>query len=354
MERHRVSSGRSSADRCRAVGFYEGPPTANGRPGLHHVWARVYKDLFCRYRTCGATRCRQGRVGHPRPAGGGGGGGAAGPHGNGRSRRRSASPSLPASVEKLVRTTSTSEDPPRAHRRPDRHRRRLLDLHPGVRRGHLVDLKSIWEQGLLYEDIKVVPYRRRAAPPSAATSWGSPTLPAGGGPVGYVRFPVPDEGEAAAGVRAALGRDSLEGLTLVAWTTPPWTLLPTPAWRSTRASTTSSSATTSSPPTSSRRPSASARRRPLSGAALVGLRYRRRSTTCRPPGRHRDGWRWRPATSWRPTRGPHRPPGPRFGEVDRQVGREHGLPTLNPVGPDGRSPPVPWLRPDPSATPTAP
>jgi len=31
--------------------FYEGPPTANGMPGLHHVWARVYKDLFCRFRT---------------------------------------------------------------------------------------------------------------------------------------------------------------------------------------------------------------------------------------------------------------------------------------------------------------
>jgi len=31
--------------------FYEGPPTANGMPGLHHVWARVYKDLFCRYQT---------------------------------------------------------------------------------------------------------------------------------------------------------------------------------------------------------------------------------------------------------------------------------------------------------------
>ena len=25
--------------------FYEGPPSANGRPGLHHVWARSYKDL---------------------------------------------------------------------------------------------------------------------------------------------------------------------------------------------------------------------------------------------------------------------------------------------------------------------
>jgi isoleucyl-tRNA synthetase len=31
--------------------FYEGPPTANGRPGLHHVWARAFKDLFPRFRT---------------------------------------------------------------------------------------------------------------------------------------------------------------------------------------------------------------------------------------------------------------------------------------------------------------
>jgi isoleucyl-tRNA synthetase len=31
--------------------FYEGPPTANGRPGLHHVWARVFKDLFPRFKT---------------------------------------------------------------------------------------------------------------------------------------------------------------------------------------------------------------------------------------------------------------------------------------------------------------
>ena len=31
--------------------FYEGPPTANGRPGIHHVMARAIKDLFCRYKT---------------------------------------------------------------------------------------------------------------------------------------------------------------------------------------------------------------------------------------------------------------------------------------------------------------
>src|SRR3989339_2112118 len=31
--------------------FYEGPPSANGRPGLHHVLARSFKDIICRYKT---------------------------------------------------------------------------------------------------------------------------------------------------------------------------------------------------------------------------------------------------------------------------------------------------------------
>jgi len=31
--------------------FYEGPPTANGLPGIHHVLARSFKDLICRYKT---------------------------------------------------------------------------------------------------------------------------------------------------------------------------------------------------------------------------------------------------------------------------------------------------------------
>ena len=31
--------------------FYEGPPTANGRPGSHHVLSRVFKDVFPRYKT---------------------------------------------------------------------------------------------------------------------------------------------------------------------------------------------------------------------------------------------------------------------------------------------------------------
>ena len=31
--------------------FYEGPPTANGMPGAHHIEARVFKDVFPRYKT---------------------------------------------------------------------------------------------------------------------------------------------------------------------------------------------------------------------------------------------------------------------------------------------------------------
>jgi len=31
--------------------FYEGPPTANAKPGIHHILSRVFKDIICRYKT---------------------------------------------------------------------------------------------------------------------------------------------------------------------------------------------------------------------------------------------------------------------------------------------------------------
>ena len=36
--------------------FYEGPPSANGKPGIHHVMARTVKDLFCRYHSMKGKR----------------------------------------------------------------------------------------------------------------------------------------------------------------------------------------------------------------------------------------------------------------------------------------------------------
>src|ERR1700744_6139561 len=39
--------------------FYEGPPSANGMPGIHHVMARAIKDIFCRYKTLKGSRVQR-------------------------------------------------------------------------------------------------------------------------------------------------------------------------------------------------------------------------------------------------------------------------------------------------------
>ncbi len=41
----------SSRDTNKPFVFYEGPPSANGLPGIHHVMGRAIKDIFCRYKT---------------------------------------------------------------------------------------------------------------------------------------------------------------------------------------------------------------------------------------------------------------------------------------------------------------
>jgi len=352
-ERHRVFE-RSVELRQGAEPwvFYEGPPTANGRPGLHHVWARVYKDLFCRYRTMRGYAV-------PRKAGWD-------THG------------LPVEVEVekqlgLTAKRQIEEEVGIAEftRLCRQSVRNYVDEWKTLtgRIGYWIDiddaywtftpeyveatwwnLKSIWDQGLLYEDIKVVPYCPRCGTALSSHELGQPDVYR---PVedesAYVRFPVLDDGEAAAGVRAALGRSSLEGLSLVAWTTTPWTLL-------------SNTGLAVNPgldyvvvgddvvaadlvePTFGEGAVAGAR---LSGAALVGLRYRRPfDDVPLPPGATGDGWRVVPGEFVEADEGTgivHLAPA--FGEVDRQVGREHGLPTLNPVGPDGAfTPQVPWLQ----------
>lgn len=41
----------SNREGAESFTFYEGPPSANGTPGIHHVMARTVKDIFCRYKT---------------------------------------------------------------------------------------------------------------------------------------------------------------------------------------------------------------------------------------------------------------------------------------------------------------
>ena len=52
---------RSMSERegCPSFVFYEGPPSANGMPGIHHVMARTIKDIICRYKTMQGFQVRR-------------------------------------------------------------------------------------------------------------------------------------------------------------------------------------------------------------------------------------------------------------------------------------------------------
>ncbi len=49
-ENHTFEKGQKLTEGHPAFVFYDGPPSANGKPGIHHVMARTIKDVFCRYK----------------------------------------------------------------------------------------------------------------------------------------------------------------------------------------------------------------------------------------------------------------------------------------------------------------
>ncbi|WP_448529427.1 isoleucine--tRNA ligase [Raineya sp.] len=51
QENHIFEKSIAQREKAPEFVFYEGPPSANGTPGIHHVMARTIKDIFCRYKT---------------------------------------------------------------------------------------------------------------------------------------------------------------------------------------------------------------------------------------------------------------------------------------------------------------
>ncbi|MEX5706967.1 isoleucine--tRNA ligase [Parafrankia sp. FMc6] len=205
---------QAGADRPLWV-FYEGPPTANGKPGAHHVEARVFKDLFPRYKTMKGYHV-------PRRAGWD-------CHG------------LPVelAVEKELGFTSKSdiEDYGIAEfneRCRESVLRHVADFSAMTERmGYWVDLdgayrtmdtsyiesvwwslKQIFDKGLLVEDFRVTPYCPRDETPLSdhEVSQGYSDTD---DPSVYVRFPV---------VEGPHGLAE-HGAHLLVWTTTPWTLV---------------------------------------------------------------------------------------------------------------------------------
>jgi isoleucyl-tRNA synthetase len=205
---------RSLANRegAEVWSFYEGPPTANGRPGSHHVLARVFKDVYPRYRTmCGY------RV--PRKAGW---------DCHGLPVELEVEKQLGISSKQEIEQLGIAEFNQRCRESVfeyveewNRLTERIgfwIDLeHPYVT---LEDdyiesvwwsLRKLWDDGHLYEGHKVVPYC-----PRCGTALSSHEVAQGykdvEDPSIYVRFPLLAEGGAEAGE------------SLLVWTTTPWTL----------------------------------------------------------------------------------------------------------------------------------
>ncbi len=318
--------------------FYEGPPTANGKPGLHHVWARIYKDLLCRFQTMRGYHV-------PRRAGW---------DTHGLPVEVQVEKSLGISGKKAIEEQVGIEEFTRLCRESvhlyvgefEKLTRRIgywVDLDKAYWTYHPTYVESVWWQlqqlftkGLLYEDLKVIPYCPRCGTALSSHELGQPGVYTDEvDESAYVRFPITDE------------RSDLGGAThLAVWTTTPWTLLsnvgvavnPDITYVTANGLVIAEALVES---VLGEGATISAR---FSGRDLAGLHYQRPFDDVEFP-EGSDPCRVVLAdyvTTDDGTGLVHQSPA--FGEVDRQVARANNLPTVNPVGPDGCfTAQVPWL-----------
>jgi isoleucyl-tRNA synthetase len=189
--------------------FYEGPPTANGHPGAHHVLARTIKDIVCRYKTMRGFRVDR-KAGWDT-------------HG------------LPVEIEVERQLKLESKDDIERYGVAEfiRKSRESVFTYKDEwdqltrRMGYWVDLsdayvtctneyvesvwhilKTMWDRGLIYQGHKILPYCPRCGTPlsshEVAQGYEDATDPSV-----FVRMRLKDE----------------PGTSLLVWTTTPWTLI---------------------------------------------------------------------------------------------------------------------------------
>ncbi len=311
--------------------FYEGPPTANGRPGLHHVWPRVFKDLYPRFQTMRGKQV-------PRKGGW---------DCHGLPVELEVEKELGLSSKAQIEEFGIAEFNARCRASVSRYVDDFISLTE--RSGAWIDtadaywtlsrdyiesvwwlVKQLWEKELLYEGHRVSPYCPRCGTALSSHEMGQPDVYREVvDPSIFVRFPLRDD-----------------DADLLVWTTTPWTLV-------------SNVAVAVGPDLGYVRvhqpegrdlimAEAAAERffgadapydavRHLEAADLVGRRYHRPFTLLDfAPGEEESAERVVGAGWVSVEEGSglvHLAPA--FGEDDAAIGRAEHLPTLNPVGPDG-------------------
>ena len=199
--------------------FYEGPPTTNGMPGVHHIEARVFKDVFPRFKTMqGFHVPRQG-----------------GWDCHGLPVEVAVERELGLSGKKAIESYGIAEFNARCRESAQRHVDAFEELT--VRLGYWVDLqhayrtmdtsyiesvwwslKEIFSKGLLVKDFRISPYCPRCETPLSDHEMGQPDVYRQVSDPGVtVRFPLLSLPDGA--------NPLLNGADLLVWTTTPWTLV---------------------------------------------------------------------------------------------------------------------------------
>lgn len=186
--------------------FYEGPPTANGKPGIHHLEARVFKDIICRYKTMNSFKVirKSGWDTHGLPV------------------ELEIEKKLGLRSKKDIEKFGVAKFNQECKSSVWQYKKDWEDLTEKI--GYWLDmdnpyityktnyietvwwlLKQVWQKKLLYQDYKVVPYC-----PRCGTSLSSHEVAQG-----YKKIAEP-----AIFVKFQLIRNTY----LLVWTTTPWTL----------------------------------------------------------------------------------------------------------------------------------
>ncbi len=188
--------------------FYEGPPTANGKPGIHHVLARSFKDIICRYKTMKGFYVgrRAGWDTHGLPV------------------EIEVEKALGISGKRQIEEYGVSKFNEKCKESVWRYKEEWENLTKRI--GFWIDLenpyityensyiegvwsilKQIYDKGLLYKGFKVVPYCPRCGTPLSSHEVAQ----------GYKRITEPS-------IYLKFKLKSGKNTFILSWTTTPWTL----------------------------------------------------------------------------------------------------------------------------------
>ena len=200
--------------------FYEGPPTANGMPGVHHVEARTFKDLFPRFKTMQGFHV-------PRKGGW---------DCHGLPVEVAVEKELGLTGKRDIEAYGVAEFNARCRESVLRHVDAWLEM--SRRMGYWADtdhayrtmdpsyiesvwwsLKVIYDAGLLVRDFRISPYCPRCGTPLSDHEMGQPDV--------YQTVSRPGRSRSGSGCSRCrqARRAELEGADLLVWTTTPWTLV---------------------------------------------------------------------------------------------------------------------------------